>query len=387
MRLQVEGWRRYAQSLGIIHQYQCLELSRRPDVDLVTRDLPPPPVRMLKRGRAWDEAPEILGPEEDALVRAIPAPAPGDAPPDGTYRIGFPYDFSAAPHGETRVFAITETGSLPEGLVNGPSLADATATDRFAVITASEFSRAGLVASGADPARVLVVPHGFDPTTFHPLSAEARAQVRERLGWRDRFVFLGVSAMYPHKGIEPLLLAFAATAGRHPEALLALKGNDSVYASGQALMAAAGRLDPATRHRIDPQVRYVGETWTARRLATLYQAADVLVSPYHAEGFNLPVIEAAACGLPVICTAGGPTDETTDERFALRVPSTRGPGIRKGGTWLYPDLDALIASMERVTHDEAWMGEARRTGPAHVAARYTWSAVVDGLLAAMRPLP
>ena len=46
------------------------------------------------------------------------------------------------------------------------------------------------------------------------------------------------------------------------------------------------------------------------------QAADVYVSPYHAEGFNLPVLEAVACGIPVVVSAGGSTEDFTHPAFA-----------------------------------------------------------------------
>ena len=77
-------------------------------------------------------------------------------------------------------------------------------------------------------------------------------------------------------------------------------------------------------------------------MAHLYNSADVLVSPYKMEvscaqpfvsrrsptlelspqGFNLPVLEAGACGTPVVVTKGGPTDDFTDASWAVRVNST-----------------------------------------------------------------
>ena len=54
--------------------------------------------------------------------------------------------------------------------------------------------------------------------------------------------------------------------------------------------------------------------------------ADVYVSPYKAEGFNLPVLESMALGVPVIVTSGGPTDDFTNSKFAKYVDSERVPG-------------------------------------------------------------
>lgn len=380
LSLHIEGWRGYTQSLALVNQYQCLELLRRPAVRLRHRDLPLPPVAMLRKGTTWEKVAEIIGPEEDRLVRGIPPPDPAQ-PPEVTFRIGFPYDFSPAPQGRTRVFAITETGNLHAFLVRGPSLRAATA-EGVGIITASEFSRAGLIAGGADPARVAVVPHGFDPRVFFPAGEAERARVRRELGWHERFVFLAVGAMYRHKGIHTLLKGFAAIAARHPQALLVLKGNDSAYGSRGAVERFAADLAPAELAQLRPKLRYIGRACSSRELARFYQAADVLVAPYHAEGFNLPVVEGAACGLPVICTAGGPTDETTSDSFALRIPARPGPSPLQGwgGTWLFPDLDAFIALLEKVMRDEAFLAGARKAAVAHVAGRYTWSRVVESLL-------
>ena len=53
----------------------------------------------------------------------------------------------------------------------------------------------------------------------------------------------------------------------------------------------------------------------------LFAACDVLVHPYRGEGFGLPVLEAMACGLPVVVTAGGPTDEFVPPAACWRVPA------------------------------------------------------------------
>ena len=53
-------------------------------------------------------------------------------------------------------------------------------------------------------------------------------------------------------------------------------------------------------------------------LQQLYGSCDAYVSPYRAEGFNITSLEAAACGLPVILTSGGSTDDYYDSSFALK---------------------------------------------------------------------
>ena len=71
----------------------------------------------------------------------------------------------------------------------------------------------------------------------------------------------------------------------------------------------------AIGRQIEGRINYYGGIWLAGRMAELYQVADAYVTPYACEGFNLPALEAAACGLPLICTRGGPTDEFTTADF------------------------------------------------------------------------
>jgi glycosyltransferase involved in cell wall biosynthesis len=149
-----------------------------------------------------------------------------------------------------------------------------------------------------------------------------------------------------------------------------LKGLDGLYRSRDKLAEHLTALPADDRHRVLPRLLYSGEPLSMAALADCYRAADAYVSPYHAEGFNMPVLEAAACGLPVICTAGGPTDEFVTDAFALRIASRL---VQAGaGEWLDPDLDDLCRLMLKAIDDSAWRDAARSAGPAHVHQHYTW---------------
>jgi len=68
-------------------------------------------------------------------------------------------------------------------------------------------------------------------------------------------------------------------------------------------------------------IRVLPHTLSIEQLRTLYNVADYYVSPYRAEGFNLPVIEAIACGTKVIVTDGGATDDFCDANTSVKIPS------------------------------------------------------------------
>jgi glycosyltransferase involved in cell wall biosynthesis len=123
-------------------------------------------------------------------------------------------------------------------------------------------------------------------------------------------------------------------------------------------------------------------------MARFYQMSDAYVAPYLAEGFNMPVLEAIACGLPVICTGGGATDDFTRDDFAMRIGSqaktiTLAPGVI--GKELHPDQDHLIELMRHVIDDPSFTARALKAGPEFVRGHYTWTHVVDQLLGTLFP--
>ena len=95
----------------------------------------------------------------------------------------------------------------------------------------------------------------------------------------------------------------------------------------------------------------------------------------------MPVLEAAACGVPVICSGGGPTDDFVTDDFALKIASRIVPVKVEAmiGDQLAPDVDHLTEQMLAVIDRETWRRHATVAGPAHVTANYTWDRIVERL--------
>ena len=102
----------------------------------------------------------------------------------------------------------------------------------------------------------------------------------------------------------------------------------------------------------------------------------------------MPVLEAAACGLPVICTAGGATDDVVTEESALKIRSRLEiVSEREGGVVgkrVIPDLDHLVELIRQAINDQAWRQRAGAAGAGHVHSRFTWDLVTDRLVEAFR---
>jgi tetratricopeptide (TPR) repeat protein len=102
-----------------------------------------------------------------------------------------------------------------------------------------------------------------------------------------------------------------------------------------------------------PEIEYIDEMLPEEDIAALYRACDVFVSPYRGEGFSLPTLEAMACGLPVIVTEGGATDDFVDENVGWKIkaePKSIGTSMGdrtfvQEAFLLEPDQDDLSAKL------------------------------------------
>jgi glycosyltransferase involved in cell wall biosynthesis len=379
LNLQLQGWLHYPQSFALVTGNHLLDLEERSNVQASFLEWPAPPEKFLKRGRVWARTDAMWGADIRARFARIENRAAQT--PEYILRVAFPYDFKRVSGTQTSIFAVTENGGLGSGMISGGKpLKDSLPPD-VRLITPSMWSAEGLVKSGALDSQISIVPHGVDTRVFKPFSnTEEREAARERLGWSNRFVVLNVSALSRRKGAEILMWAFGHLASRHDDVLLVLKGTDAVYASRSSVTRLGSRLTERARETIAPRVRYLGATLSDEEMAMHYAAADVLAAPYHAEGFNMPVLEAMACGLPVICTGGGPTDEFATGDGVWMTPSQPGPGEKKDSLWLYPDVDTFSDQLETAYGSESFASAARQSSPAIVREAYTWTKVTDRLL-------
>ena len=385
----ISGWRMLPHSYALVNQFQCLELLRRPELQLYFEDLP-------YYNPQWQPVRGVFPATDEQAILTIPT-MPAGMTPDAELRIVYPYDLIRPPRSRrTCTFGTAEYRVVPpQDIADRTPLAQAHLLhDRgIVILTPSNWSRAGFIHSGADPNRVAVVPHGVDMSIFHAPTREQRAAVRGELGVeQDEFVFLVVGAMTDNKNLPMILRTFASVLGRYPRARLLLKGLDGLYPS-QQLVADTIRqtLGRQANAQFASRLIYLGRTMTFNRMASLYHASDCYLSPYLAEGFNMPALEAAACGLPLICTAGGPTDDFVTDAFAHRIRSQvstlpqASSGLGVEAFALLPDEPHLQQLAHAVIEDQAFRTQASKEGPAHVAAHFTWKHVVDKLLAVLLP--
>jgi glycosyltransferase involved in cell wall biosynthesis len=165
---------------------------------------------------------------------------------------------------------------------------------------------------GVDPARIRVVHEAAAPC-FSPRPRDGLPGLAVRLGFDadpDRPYVLFVGTLEPRKNLPMLLEAFALLRRRLDAQLVMVGARGWLDEPIFAAHARAGVGDAA---------RFVG-TLGEEDLAVLYSHAGVLVLPSLYEGFGLPVLEAMACGVPVVCSNAGPLPEIAGDAAVLLAP-------------------------------------------------------------------
>jgi glycosyltransferase involved in cell wall biosynthesis len=161
-----------------------------------------------------------------------------------------------------------------------------------ALITHTEIGREDCIMMGARPENIHVVPHGVDPY-LRPAPEDQKQALRGKLGLtRPYILFLG--GITPLKNIGNLLRAFGRLAATHDVDLVL---------AGFKRWSFERELEPIQELGLQERVRYVGYI-PDEDLAALYSAAECLALPSWYEGFGIPIVEAMACGCPVVTSSG-----------------------------------------------------------------------------------
>jgi glycosyltransferase involved in cell wall biosynthesis len=142
-----------------------------------------------------------------------------------------------------------------------------------------------------DPESITVVGAGVEKR-FQPITDPANLEtVRRRYHLPSKKLILGLGTLEPRKNFTGLIEAFSQSPVRETHHLVIAGGKGWLY---DDIFAAAENSPVADR------IRFTGFV-ADDDLPTLYSLADIFAFPSHYEGFGIPVIEAMACGTPVVC--------------------------------------------------------------------------------------
>ena len=226
------------------------------------------------------------------------------------------------------------------------------------IIAVSEQSKRDIVeAYSVAPEKITVIYEAADPR-FCPQPANTAAAVRTRYGLPDRYL-LFVGTIEPRKNLARVLAVFERLhAKRLTDALVIVGKRGWLYDDFFARLEGS----PAKQAVIFPG--FVPDT----DLPAVYAAAQAFAFPSEFEGFGLPVLEAMACGTPVVCSNTSSLPEVAGDAALLVDPL---------------EVDALTDALGRVLRDPALAADLRARGLAQ-AARFSWARAAEETLAVYR---
>jgi len=300
IRIRVEGWRGISHSYALVNQFQLLHWKKSESASINHIDMPFVMAHWTK-----GENPAGFNQKDLELIENISE----DVSPNAVYRIFAPFGLETQNDLPTVTFAVTEFGLNTENYHQ--SQVDRYAAAGGKIHTPSQWSKRRLMASGMPEEIIHVIPHAADSNYFYPLDFDTSEQNRKILGYSNEdIVVLNVGTHHWNKGLDILVTAFAKARQGNKRLKLLLKDQRSTYLMNsesfvQQTLAQVGINDSET---VD-SIKLISGHLNLAQLNSLYSLADIYLTPYRAEGFNLPALEAQICGTPVIATAGGATDD------------------------------------------------------------------------------
>jgi glycosyltransferase involved in cell wall biosynthesis len=208
----------------------------------------------------------------------------------------------------------------------------------------------------ADPTRIDVAYHGVDASAFYPPSADEKARVRARLGLGSQPYVAFLGAKEPRKNVPNLIRGWVAAVSERqdPPALVIAGGSGH----DDEIDLAAAEVPGYLRLLRPGYLRY-GD------LPGYLGGAVVAAYPSHGEGFGLPILEAMACGAPVLTTP------------RLSLPEVGGEAV----AYTEEEADVIGADLAALLDDEARRDELSAAGRAR-ASEFTWRSSAEVHLSA-----
>jgi len=278
-------------------------------------------------------------------------------------------------------WTVFESTKIPEIVMSSLRPADQ-------VWVPSEWGRAVLMLNGIDPERIWVVPEGVDGQKFHPYRRQAWTADRP-------FRFLSVGKYEQRKSFDELLTAFAQTYGNMSNIELVIK---SGYFTNHD-----EKLLSFKKKIADLQLTNVTLLWgsmTFDDIADLYRSCDAFVFPTKGEGWGLPLIEAAASGLPIITVPySGHTefvqhmansvigvDYVLTDIDCPEYCSYYPQADQDWGQWARPDVYSISAALQTVCREYNTLYANAQKNSKIIRNLYSWQASVDQALVAIRSI-
>jgi len=371
--LCVEGCRNINHSYSLVNQWQLLYLVNY-KFKLFHNDMKPP-------SEYWNSIQNSGGLNLDQMeiINKIPT-SNTNKNFDVVYRINFPLDISESNADRLFVFGSSEYGTTKDFFV-GASLKDACHRDNLNIITPSNWSKIGFLKAGFKENKIRVIPHGIEPSAFYKSDYINRSFTRKTLNIKsDDFLLLNIGSLTLNKGVDFLLAAYISLKPKYSNLKLLIKDSSNLY--GRKLKNVVDLMNKDERFKhLDfsklEDVLTISKNLNVEQMNRIYNSSDAYVSPYLAEGFNLPPLEAAACGVPIIVSSGGSTDDYFSNKLGLQISSKRVLDKDDDSIRIVPELDSLIDCIETLINSNKYGGKG---GSRYVHDSFNWKKITNLLV-------
>lgn len=224
------------------------------------------------------------------------------------------------------------------------------------------------------------IPHAVDTDVYKP--AEDRMQVRWEQGNAGKFV-IGINAANSdekRKSFTEQLMAFKLFRDKHPDAELLLH-TLMRHSRGLDLWTMCEDLGIDAHVRSSDQYSYISGSMDEHAMSEWYGSLDILSNASHGEGFGIPVLEAQACGTPVVVTRASAMTELCGSGWKVDGEPLWNPWHR--AEWVRPSIKGILAAYEKaylVRGSKSWRDKAVKFAEPYdyrtVATQY-WKPFLD----------
>ena len=231
------------------------------------------------------------------------------------------------------------------------------------LIAVSEYTKQSIIEHlGIGSEKISVVYHGIDHERFRPLTVPTAIREKYRLPPERRYLIY-VGSEDPRKNLVALIGALVKVRNELPNVELIKVGRAYFDRERRRL------IDLATRLGVRTEIHFL-EDVPEDHLPLLYNLAEVCVIPSLYEGFGFPVLEAMACGTPVVYADAGSLPEI----------------VGNAGIRIFPcNSDTLTRTILDLLKDKQKQLLLRSAGQ-NQAARFTWAATTQSTVAVYRQL-
>lgn len=328
MRINIVGWKGINHSYSIIAETYIRGLILNPNIELYFTEFE-------YYNKQWAKS-------RESLFDKVPAPKEDDTF-DMTVRFIYPYNLIPDAKSKfTVVFMTCEFNYVSEVMDTYD------VCDNVWIMTPSEYSKRGIIRTGFSPEKIFVIPHCYDYIDC-PLTKQ---QLREKYKIpKNDYVFYHNSSITANKNVYTMIECFEMVYKTDNDVTLLVKGLDKTYGSRDKLNEIVNIIGLTSKITCVNKIKYIGDDVSESVLVELYELSDCYLSPFHAEGFNLPVLEAMCHGKHVICTKGGPPDEfAKDAHFIESTVKNAGEKVNIKGkdenkTYLEPSPKGILDMM------------------------------------------